>query len=880
MGTLTWVVALLRRRRGRVLGAAIGIALAVMLFGSLGSFITSAKGAMTRRAISQVPVDWQVELQPGTAADATIGALRSRPDVRAAIEMPFGTTTGFESTVGGTTQSIGPGFVLGLADDYRAAFPKEIRTLVGADAGVLVSQQTAANLRAGPGDMISIGRAGLSSAAVRVDGVVELPAADSLFQHVGAAPGAQPSAPPDNVVLLPADQWHSVFDPLVPVRPDLARTQVHVRLDHRLPTDPAAAFTQAAGSARRFEADQAGAALVGNNLAATLDAARADAAYAQVLFILLGIPGVVLAGLLARAVVAAGRGRRRRELALLRLRGASLAQLNRFAVAEAAVVAVVGSIAGLVASALVSGVAFGGIYSAGWAATSLAVGVLVAVATVAIPARRDAVGVTVVAARRAVGRAGTPAVLRYGLDIALLSAATAIFWATSRGHYQLVLAPEGVPTVSVSYWALAGPLLLWIGGALFAWRVADLSLGRGGRISCLALRPIARGLVGPVTSTLRRQRRPLAGGVVLLALTVAFAISTAVFNATYRQQVGVDALLTNGAPVTVTEPPATKVPPGLVARLAKVPGAGHVEAMQHRFVYVGADLQDLYGVDPATIGNAGKLQDAYFGGATTSQMLGRLASQPDAALVSDETALDFQLHLGDRLELRLRDAASGTLTNVTFRFAGIVKEFPTAPTDSFVVANASYVASQTGDPSPSTFLVDARGVSPRALATRVRSVVGSSAVVTDVDTGRRVVGSSLTAVDLRGLTRIELGYALLLVAAATGLLFGLGLAQRRRSFAITRALGATSRQFGAFVRAEAASLAVLGGVLGAVGGWTLSHMLVKVLTGVFDPAPAHVAVPWAYLTIFVTTALAGLVAASELSLRATSRPVAEELRDL
>ena len=113
----------------------------------------------------------------------------------------------------------------------------------------------------------------------------------------------------------------------------------------------------------------------------------------------------------------------------------------------------------------------------------------------------------------------------------------------------------------------------------------------------------------------------------------------------------------------------------------------------------------------------------------------------------------------------------------------------------------------------------------------------------DIDTSRRLVGSSLTAVDLAGLTRVELGFALLLAAAATGLVLALGLAERRRTFAIASALGATPRQLGGFVWAEAAVVTVGGLLAGTVGGWALSHMLVKVLTGVFDPPPATLAVP-------------------------------------
>jgi putative ABC transport system permease protein len=516
-----------------------------------------------------------------------------------------------------------------------------------------------------------------------------------------------------------------------------------------------------------------------------------------------------------------------------------------------------------------------------WGVGSAAIGLLVALVAVGLPARRDAKLTTVAAARREVGRAGKPLALRYGVDLALLAAAGVVFWATSRARYSVVVAPEGVPTVSVSYWALSGPLLLWVGVGLFAGRIADAALRRPGRALRSALRPIAGRLAGPGAATLRRQRRTLATGIVLLALTITFAVSTAVFDATFRQQVSVDALLTNGAPVTVTEPPAAPVAADRATRLAAVPGVAHVEAVQHRFVYVGNDLQDLYGVDPRTIGSAARLQDSYFSGGSARALLASLAAQPDAALVADETVHDFQLHLGDRLRLRIRDAATGRLVDVDFHFAGVVKEFPTAPTDSFVVANASYIAQQTGDPSPGTFLISNRSsASPKVLADRVRQVVGTSATVTDIDTSRRVIGSSLTAVDLAGLTRVELAYALVLAVTAGGLVLTLGLAQRRRAFAIITALGARPRQVASFARAEAAALAVFGGGLGAAGGWVLAHMLVRVLTGVFDPPPARLAVPWLYLAVVGVAAAAGLAAASTATTRATRRPVAEELRDL
>ena len=117
-----------------------------------------------------------------------------------------------------------------------------------------------------------------------------------------------------------------------------------------------------------------------------------------------------------------------------------------------------------------------------------------------------------------------------------------------------------------------------------------------------------------------------------------------------------------------------------------------VEPLQHRFAYVGSDLQDLYGVRPRTIGAAGRLQDGWFGGGTATGLMRTLAATPDGVLVSAETVKDFQLHPGDTLRLRMQDGRSKRFMTIPFRYVGVAKEFPTAPKDSFFVANAGYVA--------------------------------------------------------------------------------------------------------------------------------------------------------------------------------------------
>lgn len=881
-----WWRGLLRRRYGRVIAAATGIGVAVALLSSIGAFLAGAQASMTERAARSVAVDWQVEVQPGARLAAVMNMVTHTRKVRAAVPVGYADTPGLAATTGDSTQNTGAGKVLGLAPSYRHYFGAELRTLAGQDSGVLLAQQTAANLHARPGEVIQMRRRGRPSVALRVDGVVDLPQADSLFQKVGAPAGAQPSAPPDNVVLLPMDRWHQLFDAVS--ADGGVSTQLHVRLAHRLPPDPVNAYSLVVGAAHNLEARGSGAALVGDNLATALDAARSDAAYARILFLFLGLPGAVLAALLTYAVIAAGAQRRRAEQALLRARGASVRHVVAIACTEAFTVGVLGCVLGIGAGAAVGALAFGSarfgastVDALGWAGAAAGGGLVIAALTVVVPAYRDARQASVAAARAVVDRdSRRPWYLRVPLDLALIPSAVLVYLAAGGNHYELVLAPEGVPSISVSYWAFAAPALLWIGGALLALRLANVVLGRGRRLVGAGLRPFAGTLAHTVASSLARRRGMLARSIVLLALAVCFAGSTAVFNATYRAQAEVDAKLTNGADVTVTESPGAGVTPRAAKRLRAIAGVRSVEPLQHRFAYVGADLQDLYGVRPGSISKVTALRDNYFRGGTTGQLMNRLRSAPDSILVSAETMRDFQLHPGDQLNLRLRNGRTKQTVTVPFHYAGVVTEFPTAPKDSFLVANASYIARKSGSDAVGSFLLDTGGQHSAAVADRARHLLGTSATATDLADVRTQVGSSLTSVDLAGLTTVELGFALVLAAGAGGLVLALGLAERRRGFAVARALGATRRQLRVFIAGETSAV-IVGGVLAGVAlAWWLTQLLVTMLTGVFDPPPTTLAVPWGYLAGLGATLVLALGAATALTGRIAGRDTISAFRDL
>src|SRR5439155_26669264 len=102
-------------------------------------------------------------------------------------------------------------------------------------------------------------------------------------------------------------------------------------------------------------------------------------------------------------------------------------------------------------------------------------------------------------------------------------------------------------------------------------------------------------------------------------------------------------------------------------------------------------------------------------------------------------------------------------------------------------------------------------------------------------------------------------FAIVLVAAATGIFVLGAVAERRHELATMTAIGASLRQVGAFIWSEVGMVLIAGSLLAALLGWLLARMLVAMLTHVFDPPPDHLAIAWGFLALpYVFALLAGI----------------------
>ncbi len=876
----------------------VTLAAAVALLGAMLLFVGHSLRTMTGGAVRGVPLDWQGPVGSYTAARAVARRVAAQPGVATAQPVATAPFVGLEHTAAGVgTIRAGAGSILAISPGY-AARVHTFRFLRGSmrAGGIVLDQQLAATLQAEPGDTVSLAPGhGARRVQLTVSGIALVSSADVLFQPLNPLVGPAPAQPPANIAIVPLDTFASLIAPALPrisAANQQAATvpgsqtgtqwQVQAQVDPTVLTgDPSAALRQATRLRNKVERSLPGQVVFVDNLGDSLTSAAGDALYAQTLFIMLALPGAIVALGMAYLAALGTVERDRRDLALLRARGARRRDLIALAGAESLLL-------GIAAGALGTALALLAVHLAGSGGgigaqrALVTFGICTALAALGAAAARVGAGLAVFRAgigdsRRSVRRAHRPLWQRLYLDVLALGVAGLVYWLTARTGFSAVVNPDSNPTLSLSVYMFLAPALLWIGATLLLVRL------RGGAVAWL-LRRIAgtraRTWPGFLLASAGRRGGALNRGLVVVGLLLAFGVELGVFTATYDQQARVDAQLTLGADVTLTAPPGVIAKRNVLSRIGRVGGVAGVTGVSHSYAYVGPDLQDTFGIDPVSFTRGSSLRDSYFLGGSAADMLSRLRTTRDGILVSKETIGDYSLNLGDLLRLRVLDRQTGRFRVAPFHVVGVVQEFPAAPRDSFMVTNLDYLRSVTHEPGSNLAFVKATG-DPGALAQRLRAATSSLGTsVKDIRGQTAQTTSSITTVDLRGISRIEEIFALALAAGAIALFVSVSLAERRHELATMAALGASLREVAAFLWSEAALVLAASLALATLVGWLLAEMLVAMLQHVFDPPPDHLAVPWLFLLGLAGSAIAaGVVATGLATLSIRRLPLGAVLRE-
>jgi putative ABC transport system permease protein len=876
---------------------ALILAAAVALLGAMLLFIGRSLQTMTSSATRSVPLDWQAPSSSYHASVRAAAGVARQPGVLEAVPVATSSFAGAEHAKPGVgTIRSAAGAILAVPPRYLDRL-KTFHFLRGGlrPGEIVFDQQLAATLQVEPGDSVKLSpRRGIRPQIYRVSGIALVTAPDVLFQPLNPLLGPAPAQPPADIAILPLRTFARRLAPKLPAvatssTPGIpgaqggTQWQVQAQVDpHALRGSPARAYAKANQLRNSVERSLPGQVQFVDNLSDSLNSAAGDALYAETLYIMLALPGALIALGLAYLAALGTVERDRRELSLLRARGASRRGLAGLALIESAFV---GVLAGLLGAAL----AVGALYTVGTEHVPLTAGRLGVTAAVCVvlaiagaaAARLAAVASvlreSVVAGRRAALRPGRPLWQRLYVDLIALAISGLVYWLTVRTGFSAVVNPDSNPTLSLSVYMFLAPALLWIGASLLLVRL------RGRLVTAVAMRAAGdrpSTLAGFVLSSASRRAAAINRGLLVVGLLLAFGVNLGIFTATYNQQAKIDAQLTLGADVVTTAPPGAVDRQHLQSRIGRVPGVTGTTTIDHAYAYVGPDLQDTFGIDPATLTRGTSLRDSYFLGGTASAVIDRLQRTRDGVLVSRETITDYSLGIGDLLKLRVLDRRTGRLKVVPFHVAGVVQEFPSAPRDSFMVVNQGYLLKATHEQGPNVVFANTSG-NPAAVGRRVAAEVKpAGATVRDIEHQTAQTVSSITTVDLTGITRIEEAFAILLAAAAMGLFVGLAVAERRHEFATMAALGASLRSIAAFVWSEAAIVLGAALALAALLGWLLAEMLVAMLQHVFDPPPDHLAAPWLFLLELAGAAvLGGVVAGLGAAQRLRRLPLGAILRE-
>jgi len=867
--------------------AAAGIAFPVAILAGTLLYVDVAVHSMTRIALKPV----QVEMRAlATSLQVDVSSLARKLDAvpgvgrvdRFAAADVLVSTPGVRKTATARLYAVDP--------DYLSHHPW-VHVSGQPSRGALLNDNLRQSLGLAPGAQVSVALPGSAAPvmSVGVTGTVDLRQADTWLAVPSGDVQGDLAIVPRAILVDFATFQRQVLPALVaklgagtpvlnPGLSDLPPVEVEaqITIDHAsYPSDPGRALAWSARLQRRLEAQAPGELVVADDAAEVLLQARDDATNAKILFLLLGLPGALVAAALGLAAQSALAAAHRREDALLRLRGATESQLVWATAAQAAVAGLLGVVLGLVVAAFSVGAAIGNQVwpdvPAGRLAVTVLFCVLAAAAVVAVRIRRLVrAGRTpdIVLQRTGLERGWLPAWRRAKLDLVALGVGIAILGVSALSG-SLRHAPVEGTALSLYFYVLLAPVALWLGLTLFVVRgllailehqsrpdrVAQLGSWRSAGLRWLARRP-ARAAVA----------------LVLGALAVAFGTEVIAFVDTYQSAKRAEVRAEFGADLRLT--PTSETATALPSLGPDVVASTPVRSVPAR---VGTDRKSIMALDPVSYRNALSVAPQIMAG----QGIDALNRTPLGVLIAPEIVTVFAVGPGDTLPVVIFPDDSKRSRTINLRIVGVFRSLPpTRPITELAISTASIPAAAL--PQPDTFLVRLRpGSSPPAVAARLRDgPVGRDFTVSTVRDAQFAEQRSLTALNLGALGRLEAIAAAIVAGVGVALLGAFLVLERRRELAVLRSIGASTTRLLTGPLEEGA-FAVLGSVIiGVPVGLGLSAISVSVLGLFFTDPPRLLAVSAtgliAFIALVVAAAMVGFGAALMSAVRARPASVLRE----
>jgi putative ABC transport system permease protein len=538
-------------------------------------------------------------------------------------------------------------------------------------------------------------------------------------------------------------------------------------------------------------------------------------------------------------------GQRTRELALLRVIGASRAQVFRSVLAEAALTGVVASLIGL---------GFGVLAALGLKALLKAFGIelpsapLVFEARTVVVAIAVGVGVTVISAivpaRRAVRIAPVAALVEDGGEVAEIVRRRRVIAGIAVAALGLVAVVAGLAKPTVALVGL-GAVLVFIAVAMLVPVVARPLSGALGRpLAWLLGTP---GKLGRENSMRNPRRTAQTAGALMIGLALVSTIAVLGASLSTSAKNSVDSAISADYIVTGSGGFSKSVAPAV----SRLPGVATTTTIyQGQFEFDGS-LSTLVAATPAHLPSTVTL-NVTSGTGAPAMAAGRL-------LVDTNTARANDLHVGSVARVKFAQTGSSTMT-----IGGIYKPNPLV--GSFVVG-AGFFLSHFDNPLPIGVLLSIAPGAPD-LGPALNRVLTPYANV-GYKTRAQFEQSQQNKINQElGLVYVLLALAVLVALIGIVNTLMLSVFERTREIGLLRAVGMKRRQVRAMIRSESVIVALFGAVVGIVIGAGLGVALASSLR---DNGVTNIALPIPSLIGFVILAgVLGLIAATWPARRAAN----------
>jgi putative ABC transport system permease protein len=360
----------------------------------------------------------------------------------------------------------------------------------------------------------------------------------------------------------------------------------------------------------------------------------------------------------------------------------------------------------------------------------------------------------------------------------------------------------------------------------------------------------------------------LSSAITVIALTLSFGVSLALFTSTFDAQKTTDQHYVIGSDVRVTPATGVTQDPGLEQRLL-VPGATAVTGvMQDGQALIGSERQVVYGIDVPSFAKTAFLPDSFVQGGSGQDLLAKLESTPNGVVVSAEAATNLGLVVGDPLLVRV-STASGGYTDDALQVVGTFTIFPTSAQNSDFVMNRSLMAQTRNTIVNDFYLVHADGTTEGAasVAAKIKAVFSATAParVDDLTTALTADQSTLTNLNLSGLSRIDWIFTLVIAFAGFGIFLLAAIGERAKEFSTMRAVGASPGQLRRLLVIEGGGIMLFGMLLSLPIGFVIARVLVTLLTSIFLTPVGGLSVSLTPLVLLIGASAAGLAVALALA---------------